>query len=372
MTTASFTRNVWEGAANVTREQYHPTVVELVMRARLINAFMRKKGRIKTNMSGDHLAWVFKYKQAQPYQYGDGNPIQFPRLNNYAQAALDWNSYIAPDSLTWQESLVNKGNAALVRLSTQKMKDLMESMRDFFNGEYYGDGSGANELDGLEAMFATGTTVAADIVAQPSDTYAAVSTAVGTGSSTWTSGLATSPNAAIATDWPHGDGSSDYDYWAPLVVNDSSTAWGTGSQDWADNCTEVIRFMVEIQRKRCGAKATPDLFIVNSKRCIELKDKLETRFRTLTPHKEAEELGFPGTPSYEGVAINTDFNCPENVAYLVPTNALSLNTTTKRLFDSYGPEWQTDRMAWIMLSAFMGNLRATSPKYMAKSAAVAS
>lgn len=373
MTTASFTRNAWSGVVNANRETYHAGVTELVYRSRLLMAKLRKGGRLKTGMTGDHLAWLYRYKQPTPTQYGDGNSISFPRNQYHAQAAIDWNIYIAPDSITEHEKLMNRGDAALVRLAGTKLKHLMEGMQDFFNSEGFADGSGQMELDGLEAMFATGTTVAADIVAQPSDTYATVSTAVDTGSSTWTSGLATSPNAAIATDWPHGSGSSDYDYWSPLIVNDSSpTGWGTGSSLWEDNCLHALRFMVEIQKKRCGAKAAPDLFVANSKRCIELKNKLEQKFRTLTPHKESEDLGFPGTPNYEGVAVNTDFNCPEGAGYLLSTKALSICTLTNRLFESYGPEFQLDRMADIMLVSFDGNMRFESPKFFAKTAAIAS
>lgn len=373
MTTATFTRNVWSGVANANRETYHASVTELVYRSRLLMAKLRKGGRLKTGMSGDHLAWVYRYKQAQPIQYGDGNPITFPRNQYHAQAVIDWNQYIAPDSITEHEKRMNRGDAALVKLAGTKMAHLMESMQDFFNNEGYGDGSGAMELDGLESMFGTGTTVAADIVAQPSDTYAANSTAVAQGASTWTSGLSTSPNAAIATDWPHGNGSADYDFWSPLIVNDGSpTGWGTSSSAWEDNCLPALRFMVEIQKKRCGAKAVPDLYMSNSKRCIELKNRLEQRFQTNTPHKEAEDLGFPGTPQYEGVAIYTDFNCPEDTSYLLSTKALSICTLTNRLFESYGPQFELDRMADIMLVNFDGNMRFESPKFFAKSASIAS
>lgn len=371
MTTASLTRDAWVEVVNTTREMYTDAMPDLVARKRLILAFLKKKGCIKLNHpGGDHLAWAFRYKESTPQQFGDGNPITFTRKAEHKQAAVNWRSYIDTDSITWQNELMNRGDAALINIAAGKLKNLMSSMRNFFAGELFGDGSGAQELEGLEALFATSTTVAGDIVAKPGDTYATLSTAVD-GSASWTTGEATSPNASIATDWPYGNGDAHYDYWSPVIANDSSTGWGTGSTAWEDNCLKVLRFLTTVQAHRCAkSDGTPDLFLTTSSRMIDLKNRLEQRFRTITPSKAAQDLGFTGTIDYDGVTVDTDFNVPAASGYLLSCRNMELVTLTKQLFESRGPTNFDDRYASLMSVAFLGNMRFDSPKFQAKTAAV--
>lgn len=372
MTTASFTRDVWAEVTNTTRETYVNKMPDLIARKRLILALLKKKGCIKLNHDGgDHLAWPFRYKESTPIQFGDGNPITFTRKAEHKQAAVAWKSYIDTDQLNWQNAEMNKGQAALVKLSSVKLKNLLSSMQNFFTGELFGDGSGAQELDGLEALFATSTTVAGDIVAKPGDTYGTLSTAFDT-SASWTTGESTSPNASIATDWPYGSGDAHADYWSPVIANDSSNAWGTSSTTWEDNCLRVLRFLTTVQAHRCAkSDGQPDLFLTTSSRMIDLKNRLEQRFRTTTPSKEAEELGFKGTIQYDGVTVDTDFECPAASGYLLSCKNMELVTPCSKLILSEGPDWYGDRQAWLMLVKFLGNTRFSSPKFQAKTAAVA-
>lgn len=375
MTTASFTRTAWQETLNTTREMYAKQVTELIMRKRILLAWIRKYGNIK-KAAGDHLAWVYEYKQSTPVQYADGNPIAFAPIERHGQAAIDWRSYIAPDAISNQQVLMNQGDAALVKLGANRLEKLMNDMKTFFNQEMYNDGYAAgneNALHGFETLFGTGTTVAADIVAQPSDTYATVSTALGN-SALWSATLTTKPNANAATDWPYGGLTTapEYDYWSPVIANISSTSWGTGSTTWESNCLAVLRFLAEVQPARCAdAKSRPDLFLTNSKMNIELKNRLEQRFRSLTPHKEATDLGFPGTVEYEGLAVSTDWACPQGTAYMINASELQLHSFYDGLFKSEGPEWYMDRQAYLMLVHFFGNLRFTSPKYQACAKSVA-
>lgn len=373
MSNTSFTRTAWAEVVNTTRETYATNVMpDLIARSRLLSGFMKKKGRIKLNHpGGDSLTWVFRKKESTPNEFGDGNPITFARKEEYDQAEIGWKSYYDSDQINWHNERMNRGEAALINLSKQKLTNLMSSMRNFFNGEYFGDGSGTQELEGLEALFATSTTVAADLVAKPGDTYATLSTAVDSTAS-WTQDRATSPNASIGSDWPYGNGDAHYDCWSPVIANDSSTSWGTSSTAWEDNCLRVLRFLVTVQKRRCGnSNGRPDLFLTTDERCIDLKNRLEQRFRTLTPSKEAEDLGFKGTVDYEGVTVDSDFEVPNGSGYLLSVKNMQLITLTSKLFESDGPKWFMDRQAWLMLVKFLGNMMFESPKFQAKTAAVA-
>jgi hypothetical protein len=371
MPTHGVARTAWQGTAQVTRERYIPQVVETLVRGRLLTAMLRKRGRFKMNETGDQLTWPVEYKQTQPRQLGDGQPLVFTRKDHHKQAGIDFRSYYAEDLITHINERQNRGPEAMVKLIGTKLESLKRSMGDFWNSQLYVDGyASGNEqkMHGFESFAGTSTTTTADKIAKPGDTYAGVSTAVGAAGGSWSSDLSTSPNASIASDWPFGGGAngqldSHYDYWSPKLWNWSSTAWGTGGTTWRDNCLSVLRTAIEVQQRLCGSEGRPDLFLTESQMAIDIKDKLETRLRIQSPHKESMDLGFASTINYDGLGIDTDYSCPVNSGYGLSLNNLSICSQHDELFKSWGPEWQTDRLAYIFLCIFLGNAKYTSPKF---------
>lgn len=379
MPTTSFTRSEWEGALEVTRETYMKTVVKAAMRRRLFFAMLRKRGKFKFNQGGTDLTWLIEKKQHNPQQFGDGQPIQFVRKSLHKQATIGFRSYYDNDAISWRNEMQNKGTDALVKLGASKLEGLGTSMKSFLNGELFKDGYAAgNEqsIHGLESMFGTGTTVAGDIIAQPSDTYATLATDLATEGGVWSSDYTTSPNANAASDWPFGNpvghhSGTHYDYWSPKHWNWSSTGWNTGGVTWEDNCLLVLRNAVTCQRRLNGEEGKTDMFLCDDRMLIDLKTALEPRMRTSTPHKAAQDLGFESVVNYEGVAVDTDFHIPVNAGYGVSLDQMEFCTQTPDLFESHGPQWELTQMAHLFLTAFLGNVKYKSPKYFWKTSNVA-
>lgn len=359
----------WIGVVTNTAKQYLKDAVDETMRNRLFLAMLRQKGRISYGHSGYDLNWNVEYDQPLTRDYGDGDDLLFPNHNAFVQASLDWGGAVATDRITEKQRLMNRGNLAIINLFGTKMSRLVKAMTDSFGGELYKDGNATgNELkiDGLETFFGTGTTVAADIVAQPSDTYAGLSTALGNKGGTWAADLATSPNANAATDWPDGKGDVKYDYWSPKILNWSSTNWGTGGTSWMDNCEAVMRRGKTFLTRLGGKQAMPDIVSMDAKMYDELRTVLASRHRELLPHKGATDLGFGDTSiNFDGMAVQHEFDAPANTAYFINVDEMELLCLYDQLFDIEGPWEDRKSMSYLYRVGFFGNCR-FNPKHFGK------
>lgn len=360
-------------------EQYMKVVTELIYRKRLLYSMMRKRGRFKFSESGQQITWPIQYKLPTMQPFPEWDVISPQRENWNAQAALQYKSWKASTALGWHDLKKNKGPAQLINLADQRLKSLAMGCLNYFNKQMYengaDDGTTDQDYTGFESMVgaSAATCAAGDVVASPAGTYAGRSVAVGASSgSTWSADMSTKPNSTLATDWPLGNSlSDDYDYWSPLLVNTSSTGWGTGGTTWADNCLEVIRSMIEWQERRHGDSYKPDLFLTETSTIHTVKRKLESRVRVMAPLPEAVELGFPNTCQYDGVILAADFNCPVGTGYLIPTEGLSIRCLTDDLMEKSGPTNLAleKKTVWDVLT--LSNARLESPKLIAKCKAYA-
>jgi hypothetical protein len=136
---------------------------------------------------------------------------------------------------------------------------------------------------------------AADRIAEPSVTYAGLSTALANQGGTWTANLTTSPNATLANDWPDGTGDSEYDYFAPKLINWSSTGWGTGATDLRDNCWRVIGQAITWLTIQGGDDGMPEICVLASNLFQSYKNHEEAIRRINIPHKTANDWASKGT-----------------------------------------------------------------------------
>jgi hypothetical protein len=362
------------GYINASRPKYTKGASDLTIRSRLLLSLLRKKGRIVYNSGGgDECKWQVKFSLPPTEAYGDGGTLDFSNHDSMRRLSVDWRGYAATDSLSKKGQLINSKEEALVTLFSAKQENLRQGIHDAFCGELYKDGQEAgrgNAIHGLDTFTGVGSVAAGDIVAQPSDTYGlgALSTALGNQGGTWSSGLTTSPNATIAKDWPYGNGSSEYDYLSPKLMNWSSTAWGTGSSTaWEDNCWRVISTLVTFLTTTNGLDGSPDLLVLSSNLMQGYKNHHEVVRRIEIPHPVAADLGFKGnTLNQDGVAIQADFDCPVNTGYMMNLDKMTIRSLWSELFWMEGPD-KDPHSAYSILWAFgfFGNCE-FSPKHFGK------
>lgn len=361
----------WIGIIETTRHKYMKGASDLTLRKRLLLAMLKKRGRIMYNASGDELRWQVEFSQPPVSAYGDGGVIDFSNHDAYRQLAVDWRGYVATDTMTKKQQRMNRGDEALVKVFENKQNNLMKAIRDNFCGELYRDGSGVgreNNVHGLETFMGDdGNTVAADIIANPSDTYGetSLSTALGALGGSWSSD-GTAPNATLGTDWPDGSGDSEYDFLSPKLVNWSSNAWGTAATDWESNCWRAISQTITWLTINGSDEGMPNLIPLASNLFQGYKEAQEVKTRISIPHKESQDLGFGMVLNQDGVGIYPDFDCPINTGYALNLSTVTIHSLFPELFWMEGPD-KDPRTLWSYLwgTGFFGNVT-YQPKYTAK------
>jgi hypothetical protein len=210
---------------------------------------------------------------------------------------------------------------------------------------------------------------AGDKIAMPDDTYGdgAMATDLGDQGGSWSSALTTYPNATLAKDWPDGNGDSEYDYLSPKLVNWSSTAWGTGSTLWEDNCWRVISQAITWLTTTGGEDGMPDICVLASNLFQGYKNHEEAIRRISIPHKVASDLGFGGnTLNQDGCAISSDFDCPANTGYMLNCSTITIRSLFPELFWMEGPDKDPRTLwSWLWGIGFFGNVD-WQPKFVAK------
>ena len=330
------------------------------IRNRLLLTLLAKNGRIKYNASSHKLYWDVKAGQRVIEAYGDDGVINFQRSDLHEQLNIDWRGYKMSDRMTEKQRLMLGDLTAIINRYSGIAEDMMDDLQDGFCGELFIDGYDAantNRLHGLESFFAKGTTPAADRVGKPDDTYGGHSTAVATRGGTWSSNLSTSPNANLATDWPDGNGTADYDWNSPKLINYASSNWGTGSTTWADNCERVLGQTTIWTTLTGGKKGRPTIYLLSGDLFYEYQNKMRAKYRISVPHSEANDLGFTDTLNQDGVMIQADFDVPAGTGYGLNINQMCLESLDNVLFSSRGPEYDINTDGYLWLIGFFGNAR---------------
>lgn len=364
----------WVGIAHTTKPKYMKGVSDLTIRKRLILSLMKQKGRIEYNQVGEYCQWILEFSQPPVESYNGSGVIDFANHDAFRTLAVDWRGYIATDTLSKKHQLMNKGEAAMVNLFQTKANRLNKSLTNKFSGELFKSGSTSgreNNVHGLETFLDVAATPnATDRIARPSSSYGltALSTALGTYGGSWSTGLASGfPNAALANDWPDGQGDVEYDFLSPKLINWSSTAWGTSSNQWEDNAWRVISQAITWLTTTSGNYGKPDLFLLASNLWQGYKNAQEVKTRISIPHKAANDLGFDSDVLNEdGCAIQMDYDVPINTGYGLVLDTVTLSCLTPELFWMEGPD-KDPRTAWSYLwgQGFYGNAK-YSPKHVAK------
>ncbi len=357
----------WIGVVNTNTLKYLKGAQDNTVRGRLLLAMLQKRKRISFGESGYGLQFGIKYTHPEVRAYGDGGLVDFERSDLFRQLNIDWRGYITADMMTSKEYHMNKGNEALIKRYSRIIPDLTTAMKEKFGTEFYIDGyASGNEtrLHGAGSWAGVGTTGAADLVAQPDDSYGGFDTDLGSEGGTWSTDLSTSPNSTIATDWPEGYGDPEYDWLTPLLLNWSGTGW-TGTATWVSTGERVIRRGALWQGQRSGEGGMPTLALLAGNLYYDLLNLYSTRSNIFVPYKEAQDLGFEGVINLDGVGIYHEFGIPANEGYLFNLEKMKLRCLGSQLFMPDGPHWDPRTQSYLFSVGFFGNIE-WNPKYQAK------
>lgn len=363
----------WARSIATTMSDHFREVEEAMMRNYPFMKSLMDGDRIEYNCAGRGMDWRVQYR-LHPIEGNTGEtPRTFDRKNLYKTAILDWRGYQATDSISERELLEAKDSKnALIKVIDGFSDRLETSMKQGLAQQAWVDGNATGNdkfWHGLESIFGTNGTVnvstgaqraanAADLVGYPDDTYAGIDTDLGAYGGAQYSGSV----------WPNGNADPELDFWSPLMVNYTSTAFSGATDTWVAQGDEALRYgIIHSQRNDLGAP-------VNE---IWLARNLYYDFLNLIDGKEQiitngdtgkKGLGFGNKVLFDGVPITWDTSIANNVGYGLNFENIKLRC----MYDSivtvskddvfYDPYTQFVNAA----AKHMGNLMFKSPRNFVK------
>jgi hypothetical protein len=370
------TRNAnWIEVLEGTLPGYAKKVEKETIRKRLSLNRLEKRGRIQFNKKETDWIWLVQNAEITPVAQISG-PVTYTPHALHTQARLSPRGYINGESMREMDVDHFASEMALINRWKDSGKLLIEGLRNKVGEDLYIDGSATGNslnFEGLETLFAIDTdptTIVTDLVGCPSDTYAGLSTDLaqdGTWSTDLGDGAGISPNDALGSDWPEGKGDPEYDYWSPLLVNWSSTSWGTATNTWEANCERALSRTNQWLQVVKGFTGSPDTCIMSGPLLTGLKNSLKAdRQYMVSGARGPGDFGLPETIPFEGMDCWTEYGVPASTAYMYRTEDVELYITKDQLFTVKGPFYDENTLMYKMLVICWGNFKFKSPRRFAK------
>ena len=290
-------------------------------------ALMRKKGRIKQgDASGGGMRWVARVKDHALQGFADMQAISFDRVNTKVNALLPWRGYYLNDAISLRERLEQGGPEAMIKVFSNREEVMRRAAVRGLAGKFYQDGNlaanvAAEEFHGIESFMGIGAQVATDALASVhNDTYAGLSTAVGTLDATNTKA------------------------WTPVIVNTNKT--GT---TWATFADEHIRKALLNSQFGSGPGDKVDLITLTQSGYESYLNLMDDKERVMVSRGKGQgltALGFSAM-NHDGVDVIWDAAVP--------------STDAEDAVTVYGYGWTISQMELRLLNG--GNLFAGKTTY---------
>lgn len=327
-------------------------LTEPIFRKRALMSALRKKGRITFNHAGKKFDWRVRFRKHTPEAYDDMGVVSFPRTNLWKTAELPYRAYSVGESFSKFEKLASGNSSeALIKIVSEATKALSQSMADFFADELYKDGNSTSytSIHGLESWF--GATTASGYIGTASDSYAGLTTTLGTYGGSWTG------------TWPAGTGDPEYNFWTPLNLDTDSSSWSGTVDTWAACCREQIRFgTLYVQTLQ---NEMIDLILLNPELYRQFLDAHEDKEKIeLTDAKDTLAVGFRAV-TYDGIPLVSEYGVPASTGYGLVLDKMELRSMQSQLF-AIDEDQEIDNKTSKLSLDFFGNLSYESPAFSIK------
>ena len=266
-------------------------------------------------------------------------------------------------------SVPDRSAQALVNVAGKMASRLLESMEQYLAKEWVLDGNASgNELrfHGVESFLGVNGTIknddgaqrsanAADMFAYPSDTYAGLSTALGAYGGS-------GPTAAPT--WPNGSADPEFDFYSPVIVNYTSTAFGSTST-WSANCVKAIREALHQTRRNDTKEDQIDMILLDRRLYIDFLNSLDSKERIIVAPGRPNGLksfGFTDVVELDGVEISAEGSVPGGVGYGLSIGNMEMLCMEGQLLNSEGPFYDEITQQFRYVVSVLGNLKFKSPR----------
>jgi hypothetical protein len=353
----------WSRVVNTTTRRYIRDVENNLMRNRRLMALLKSKNRITYGWSGTEMEWPVEYKRNQLDGYADGDTLTFSRKERWKKAVLGWRGYSMTDSMSKMERLENSGTEAIIKVYSTIATNLVKDMEEAFSEELYINGylaANAKRFHGIESIFGytnTGFNVAQYVLAA-SQTYAGLNTQLNAYGGTWSG------------TWPTGRGTTEYDFWTPLIVNFGSTSFtASPNNDWAHSAHDAMRYGIIKSRRNKSLNGQLDVLMVDDEMFRIYLGVLDAKERIIVQRNAAGsglvKLGFGDVANLDGTDISWEYGSPANVGYGWNFSEFEIRSLQEGLFEPDGPDYDIGTKSWRFSIDCLGNI-VINPKFQLK------
>lgn len=359
---------------STTIDNYVKGAIPNVTRKRPLMGLLKKNGRIKNNESGLNYTWRVEYKENTLQAIGDMDQPDYNREDYWQVATLPVRAYIATNAISWLEILKNKGQQAIIKLLPELTDKTLRDMMNRFSAKLFVDGNAAatiKDIHGLESFFGVSGASSTGLVGTNNDTYAGLSTALADKGGTWT------PATGTTGTWPDGTGDAEFDYWTPLVLDYTDSAWGTAADTWAEGAYVHLRYAILWSQRNAAPEDGIDLAILTMRMYRELLNILSVKEDINIRRGEGLKLvsmGFRDVVEVDGCEVTWDFDCPGSTGggsndvgagYGISLNHCSICSWQEDLFKADQVVFKEDNRTKRIGITFAGNAR-FNPRRMCK------
>lgn len=345
----------WAGVMHTTITKYFRGETESILRNRKVLAMLNDRGQISTGQSGIDFQWQPRYLQNVPSGFGDMSGISFPRVDRHLNAKLGWRGYAIGEGIHDRERLMNRGAEALVKLFADRTKLMRKDVEDALGLEVYVDGAAAGNEDrfhGIESLMLYSGAVSSSKVGSPHATYASLTTDLGSYGGTWTG------------NWPDGYGPSEYDFWSPVIVDYTNTAWPQSTKTWDNTCIDATRYGLMTTRRNGAMSDKVDVVIHEREmyRKFITLFQTEERIQVQDGTSGLKKLGFTDVVNFDGHDITWEFGPASGVGYGWCMGEVEMLILGDEFIKVGGPVLDEASQMWRFWVTIPGNMKFAKPR----------
>ncbi len=340
-----------------TAPQYFKEATDHTIRGRLILAMMESQGNIIKNVKAPKYIWNVTVREPKARVITGGQGHVFTNTDTDEQLEIDHAEFEVAEALPRRTQMINSNSPnALVDVAGEKLDKCLKTCTRKLNDFFFADnttGINVGKPTGIKSFIKPGAAAAADTVVLPASgtTYAGKSIELAALGGGWSSALSVPPSAAAGTDWPWGEGASEYDWNTPKMFRINAAF--NGDTGWANNCLKVLRRSASALKRTTGEGGAPVAQLLGDQLYEEALDKLETR-EQIRISDYAKTLGFPDVITYGDSVLMRDYACPSREGYGVNPSEMCLYSVHDELFFT-DQSWETLHQMSTFLVGFLGN-----------------
>jgi len=378
-------------------------ITDLTKRNRVLINMMESKGNIKPPEGGAVIEWVVHMRNPKPKGYNRNGSPEYNQPDSKRTARLGWGAYqygLRLDRVTVQ---VNKGINQFINIVNDAVNEVEMSFKQRWPEYLWQDGD--NPPDGEPepirgfytwlGKYSTSTAVGYQgyqgKVRLVSGTYAELTMDLGNDSAEWAgpdgSDTVQATSAALGFTagqkwWPFGRGDSAYDYWHPLIVNTTASAWGANPAFNEVYCEDQIDFAIGFSKRNQGDGEINTIFSATDPMLV-IRRRFSSTYRTYASILATDPNGPPTSTEgraygtkiyvYNGCYLIDEFDVPNSSDLIClnmdklsyhPSHPYDESRGSYMLMEPYFGE-QTGGAGKLIGGFSVGQLRIDSPRHSA-------